>query len=76
MEKYIGIGFIILCLAVLVGIIGIVTYQLYIDKEKVDISSAKTNINQSNNSPTIEQGLSLALFILYVFRTFNIYLTN
>lgn len=54
MEKYIGIGFIILCLAVLVGIIGIVTYQLYIDKEKVDISSAKTNINQSNNSPTIE----------------------
>ena len=52
MEKYLGIGFIILCLAVLVGIVGILGYQLYIDKEKVEISPA-TNINQSNKT-TVE----------------------
>ena len=50
MEKYLGIGFVILCLAILVGIIGIVGYQFHICKEKVDISPAKTNIN--NNSGT------------------------
>ena len=49
MEKYLGIGFIILCLSVLVGIVGILRYQLYIDKEKVDISPA-ANINQSKNT--------------------------
>lgn len=46
MEKYIGIGFVILCLYV----IGILQYQLHIDKEKVDISPANAYINQSNNS--------------------------
>ena len=50
MEKYLGIGFVILCVAVLVGIIGVVGYQFYASKEKVDISHAKTNIN--NNSDT------------------------
>ena len=49
METYLGIGFVILCLCVLVGIVGILGYQLYIDKEKVEISPA-TNINQSKNS--------------------------
>ena len=38
MEIYIGIGFVILCLAVLVGIIGIFKYQFSLNKEKVDIS--------------------------------------
>ena len=38
MEIYIGIGFVILCLAVLVGIIGIFKYQFSLSKEKVDIS--------------------------------------
>ena len=52
MEKYLGIGFVILCLSVLVGIVGILGYQLYIDKEKVEISPA-TNINQSNKT-TVE----------------------
>ena len=47
MEKYLGIGFVILCLAILVGIIGIVQYQFHIDKEKVDISSGKTNTNNN-----------------------------
>ena len=50
MEKYLGISFVILCIAVLVGIIGIVGYQFRARKEKVDISPAKTNIN--NNSGT------------------------
>ena len=50
MEKYIGIGFVILCLAVLAGVIGVLGYQFYLDKEKVDISPAEANINQSNNS--------------------------
>ena len=45
MEKYIGIGFVILCLGVLAGIIGILGYQFHIDKEKVDISPAEANIN-------------------------------
>lgn len=53
MEKYIGIGFVILCLAVLAGVVGILGYQFHADKEKVDISPAKANINQSNNS-TVE----------------------
>ena len=41
MEKYIGIGFIFLCLSVLVGITGIIRYQLSLNKEKIDISPAK-----------------------------------
>lgn len=49
MEKYLGVGFVILCLAVLVGIVGVLGYQLYIDKEKVEISPA-ANINQSKNT--------------------------
>ena len=61
MEKYIGIGFVILCLAVLAGVIGVLGYQFHLDKEKVDISPAEANINQSNNS-TNEWGGSLTLF--------------
>ena len=49
MEKYLGIGFIILCIAVLAGIVGILGYHLYIDKEKVDISPA-ANINNSKKT--------------------------
>lgn len=44
----IGIGFVILCLAVLAGIVGILGYQFHLDKEKVDISPANAYINQSN----------------------------
>ena len=54
MEIYIGIGFVILCLAVLAGVIGILRYQLHLDKEKVDISPAKTNINHNPKSSTDE----------------------
>ena len=51
-NKYISIGFMFLCLAVLAGIIGIFGYQFVLSKEKVDISPV-TNINQSNNA-TVE----------------------
>ncbi len=50
MQKYIGIGFVILCLSVLAGIIGILRYQFKLSKEKVDISPADANINQSNKT--------------------------
>jgi len=50
MQKYIGVGFVILCLAVLAGVIGCFGYQFYAGKEKVDISPAEAYINQSNNS--------------------------
>ena len=48
-KKYISIGFMFLCLSILVGIIGIFGYQFSINKEKVDVSPV-TNVNQSNNS--------------------------
>lgn len=50
MDKYIEIGFVILCLAVLAGIVGILGYRFSLDKEKVDISPATANINQSKNT--------------------------
>ena len=49
MEKYLGIGFIILCVALLVGITGIVGYQISIHKEKIEITPAD-NFNQSNKT--------------------------
>ena len=54
MEIYIGIGFVILCLAVLVGIIGIFKYQFSLSKEKVDISPTKTNIDNKPKNSTFE----------------------
>ena len=50
MEIYIGIGFVILCLAVLVGIIGIFKYQFSLSKEKVDISPSTNTDNKQKNS--------------------------
>ncbi len=50
MQKYIGIGFVILCFAVLAGIVGILGYQFNLSKEKVDISPANANINHSNKT--------------------------
>lgn len=67
MEKYIGIGFVILCLAVLAGIIGILGYQFHLDKGKVDISPAEANINQSPENSTNEWGKSLTLFFIKLF---------
>lgn len=69
MEKYIGIGFVILCLAVLAGIVGILGYQFHLSKEKVDISPANANINQSNKITT-EWGESLTLFYYININTF------
>ena len=50
MKNYIKIGFVILCLAALTGIVGILGYQFHTNKEKVDILPAKTNVNQSNKT--------------------------
>lgn len=49
MERYIGLGFVFLCLSVLVGIIGIIGYHIFINKEKIDISPV-TNTNQSHSN--------------------------
>ncbi len=49
METFLGIGFVVLSVAVLVGICGIVGYNIHIHKKDVDISSCKTNANESNN---------------------------
>lgn len=49
MEKFIGIGFVILCVSVLVGITGILGYQVSIHKEKVEISPA-TEINHNQTT--------------------------
>ena len=46
MEYFIGVGFVVLSIAVLVGICGIVGYAIHIHKKKVDISP-KTNIDNS-----------------------------
>lgn len=77
MEKYIGIGFVILCLAVLAGVIGVLGYQFHLDKEKVDISPAEAHINQSQNNSTNEWGESLTFFInlliLYLLSFVNTY---
>ena len=45
MDKYIGIGFVILCLTILVYTIISSGYKLFLSKEKVDISPAFTNTN-------------------------------
>lgn len=49
MEKFIGVGFVFLCVSVLVGITGILGYQVSVHKEKVEISPV-TEINQSNKT--------------------------
>lgn len=64
MEIYIGIGFVILCIAVLVGIIGILKYRFSLSKEKVDISPTKTNTDDKQKNPTFEWGLALLIFII------------
>ena len=54
MEIYIGIGFVILCLSVLVGIIGIFKYQFSLNKEKVDISPTQANTDNKPKNSTFE----------------------
>lgn len=43
MEKYLGVGFVILCLALLVGMIGIFGYQIHIHKKNVDIKPTRAD---------------------------------
>ena len=42
MEAYIGIGFVILCLAILVFIVALVNYSIRLDKKELDIGPNKT----------------------------------
>ena len=49
MEYFLGIGFVVLSIAVLIGICGIVGYCIHIHNKKIDISSGKTDINKFNN---------------------------
>ena len=37
MNIYIGIGFVVLCLDVLVGIVSIFAYKLFFNKEKIEL---------------------------------------
>ena len=53
MEIYIGLGFVILCIAVLVGVIGIFKYQFSLSKDKVDISPT-TNTDQIPKQSNVE----------------------
>ncbi len=48
MNIYVGIGFIFLCLAVLVGVVGIFGYKLFCDREKVEVAP-KDNTQPKNN---------------------------
>lgn len=56
MKIYIGIGFVILCISVLVGIIGIFKYQFSLSKEKVDISPTQANTDNKPKNSTFEWG--------------------
>ncbi len=47
METFLGIGFVVLSVAVLVGICGIVGYAIRIHKKEVDISPAQTEVNKT-----------------------------
>lgn len=73
MQKYIGFGFVILCFAVLAGIVGILGYQFHLSKEKVDISTVNANINNSNKTTKsvniIAYFLSISITILKKTRT-------
>ena len=63
MEKYIGAGFVILCLTLLVGIIGILGYQIHIHKKIVDIRPTKAD---DDKPTTNEWGLSpYSFYLLY-----------
>ena len=46
MDSFIGIGFVVLSVAVLIGICGIVGYGIHIHKKDVDISPAQTKVNK------------------------------
>ena len=46
MDSFIGIGFVVLSVAVLIGICGIVGYGNHIHKKDVDISPAQTKVNK------------------------------
>lgn len=48
MKTYIGIGFIILCLAVLTGIAGFFGYMIHITKKEFDIAPNQETSNSNN----------------------------
>ena len=79
METFLGIGFVVLSVAVLIGICGIVGYHIHIHNKKVDISSDTTNIDKLKW--LIEWGESLTLFITiriitYLLQFFNYFINE
>lgn len=50
MEKYIGIGFVILCLSILVFVIALFNYTLKITKKELDVAPTKSTSSQTTNS--------------------------
>ena len=54
-------------------IIGIVQCQFYIDKEKVDISSAKTNTNNNSGTSSNEWGKPRSFYIICFLTNYNIF---
>lgn len=49
MEMYIGIGFIILCLSVLVFVVALFNYTLKITKKELDVAPTKSTSSQTTN---------------------------
>jgi len=49
MEKYIGIGFILLCATPLITIICVFGYKVVFSKEKIEVTPQKDNSNRLNN---------------------------
>lgn len=47
MEMYIGIGFIILCLSVLVFVVALFNYTLKITKKELDVAPTKSTSSQT-----------------------------
>ena len=47
MEMYIGIGFIILCLSVLVFVVALFNYTLKITKKELDVANTKSTSSQT-----------------------------
>lgn len=49
MEMYIGIGFIILCLSILVFVVALFNYSLKITKKELDVAPPRHTSSQTTN---------------------------
>ncbi len=46
MEHYIGVGFIVLCLAILVFVCGLVHYNLRVSKKELDVATTTASSDE------------------------------